>query len=50
MTLNYGVIVERYPIPSGVVGGVIPAVKSSFYLTEEKKRKEQKLTRLVGSQ
>ena len=29
MTLDYRVIVERYPISNGVVGGSIPAVKSS---------------------
>ena len=28
MTLNYRVIVERYPFPVGVVNGSSPAVKS----------------------
>jgi hypothetical protein len=32
MTLNYQVIVERYPFPKEVFGGSIPAVKSSLYL------------------
>jgi hypothetical protein len=41
MTLNYQVIVERYPFPNGVVGGLIPAVKSSLYLTEEEKKTSQ---------
>jgi hypothetical protein len=35
MTLNYRVIVEKYPFPNGVVGGSIPAVNSSLYLTEK---------------
>ena len=35
LTLNYRVIVEKYPFPNGVVGGSIPVVKSSLYLTEE---------------
>ena len=35
MTLNYLVIVERYPILNGVVGGSIPIVKSSLYLMEK---------------
>ena len=43
MVLNYRVIVERYPIPNGVVGGSIPIVKFSFSLTK-------KLARWVGSQ
>ena len=43
MALNYRVIVERYPIPNGVVGGSIPIVKFSFSLTK-------KLARWVGSQ
>jgi hypothetical protein len=33
MTVNYRVIVERYPFSKGVVGGSIPVEKSSFYLT-----------------
>jgi len=33
MTLDYWVIVERYPFPNGVVGGLIPTLKSSLYLT-----------------
>jgi hypothetical protein len=32
MTLNYRVIVKRYPFPNEVVGGSIPDVKSSLYL------------------
>ena len=36
MILNYQVEVERYPFPNGVVGGSIPAVKSSLYLTDNK--------------
>ena len=35
MTLNYRIIMERYPFPNGVVGGSIPIVKSSLYLTKE---------------
>ena len=35
MTLNDRVIVERYLFPNEVVGGSIPAVKSSPYLTEQ---------------
>ena len=35
MTLNYRVIVERYPFPNGVVGNSIYVVKSSLYLTEK---------------
>ena len=35
MTLNYQVIVERYLFSNGVIGGSIPAVKSSLYLTEK---------------
>jgi hypothetical protein len=38
MILNYWVIVERYPIMNGVVGGLILAVKSSLYLTKKKTR------------
>ena len=34
MTLNYWVLVERYPFPNGVVGGSIPIVESSLYLME----------------
>ena len=34
MTLNYWAIVGRYPILNEVVGGSIPAVKSSLYLIE----------------
>ena len=34
MTLNYRVIVERYPVPNVVVGGSIPVVKLSLYLRE----------------
>ena len=36
MILNYRVIVERYPFSNGVVGGLIPVVKCSLYLTDEK--------------
>ena len=32
MTLNYQVIVERYPFSNGVVGSSILVVKSSLYL------------------
>ena len=35
MTLNYWVIVERYPFLNEVVGGSIPAMKASLYLTEK---------------
>jgi hypothetical protein len=35
MTLNYRVMVERYPFWNGVVGGSSPAMKSSLYLTEK---------------
>ena len=38
MTLNYWVIMERYPFPNGVVGGSIRAVKSSLYLTIKKSK------------
>ena len=34
MTLNYQVIVERYLFSNRVVGGSIPVVKASLYLTE----------------
>lgn len=37
MTLNYHVILERYPFPNEVVGGSVPVVKSSLYLTEKEK-------------
>ena len=37
MTIKFWVIVQRYPFPNGVVGGLIPAVKSSLYLMEETK-------------
>jgi hypothetical protein len=37
MTLNYRVIVERYPFPNEVVGGSISDLISSVYLTGEKK-------------
>jgi len=33
MTLNDQMIVERYPSSNEVVGGLIPNVKSSLYLT-----------------
>jgi hypothetical protein len=33
MTINYRVIVKRYPFPNGVVGGSPPGVKFSLYLT-----------------
>ena len=36
MTLNYHVIVERYPVPNGVVGGSNHVMKSSFYLMVKK--------------
>ena len=36
MTLNYWVIVERYMFPNEIVGGAIPAVKSSLYLMKKK--------------
>jgi hypothetical protein len=36
MTLNYRVIVERYPFPNGVVDNLIPVLKSSLYLTGKK--------------
>ena len=32
---NYSVIVERYPFPNRVVGGLMSDVKSSLYLTEK---------------
>ena len=35
MTLNYRVIVDRYPFSDGVVGGSILLVKFSLHLTEE---------------
>jgi hypothetical protein len=36
MTLNYWMIVERYPFSNGMVGGSIHAAKSSLYLMEKK--------------
>ena len=33
MTLNYQVILKRYPFPNAVVNGSIPTMKSSLYLT-----------------
>jgi len=36
MTLNYGIIVKRYPFPNEVVEGSIPAVKSSLFMMEKK--------------
>ena len=36
ITLNYRVIVERYLVLNGLVGGSNPVVKSSLYLTEKK--------------
>jgi hypothetical protein len=32
MTLNYWVIVERYPVPNGMVGGLIPTVKYLYLM------------------
>ena len=49
MTLNYRVIVERYPFPNIVAGGSISVVKCSLYWTEIEKGKN-KLARYVGSQ
>ena len=43
MTLNYCMIVAKYPFPNGVVDDSIPTVKSSLCLTE-------KITKHVGSQ
>jgi hypothetical protein len=40
MTLNYQVIVERYPFLNGVVGGSLPTMKSSLYLTRKKKKEK----------
>ena len=37
MTLNYPVIVERYPFPNEADGSSISTVKSSLYLTREKR-------------
>ena len=37
MTINYWVIVERYPFPNEVVGSSIHALKSSLYLIIIKK-------------
>ena len=36
MSLNYQVIVERYLFPNGVVGGSIPVILSTLYLTYKK--------------
>ena len=36
MTLNYWVIVQRYPFPTGLVGGSILALISSLYLMGKK--------------
>ena len=36
MIVNYRAIVERCPFPNEVVGALIPVVKSSLYLMEEK--------------
>jgi hypothetical protein len=35
VTPNYWVIVEMYPFLNGVVGGSIPIMKSSLFLTEK---------------
>ena len=35
MTLNYLVIVEWYPFMNEVLGSLIPAMKSSLYLTKK---------------
>ena len=35
MTPNYWVIVERYPFPNEVVGGLMTVVKSFLYLMEQ---------------
>ena len=35
MTLNYRVIVERYPFPNELLGSSIIAIKSSLYLTKK---------------
>ena len=40
MTLNYWVIVEKYPFPNEMIGGSIPAVKSSLYLMDQKTKKQ----------
>ena len=48
MTLNYNVIVERYPFPNGGVGDSIPAVKFSLYLMEKKERKKEKSPPTAG--
>ena len=40
MTLNYHAIVERYPFLNGVVGNLIFIVKSSLYLTKERKKRK----------
>jgi hypothetical protein len=44
MTLNYWVIVERFPFLNGVVGSSIPTMKSFLYFTGKK------LSRWVRSQ
>ena len=38
MTLNYWLIVERYSFSNEVVDGLIPAVRSSLYLTGIRKK------------
>ena len=48
MTLNYRMIMERYPFPNGVVDGSIPFVKSSLYLTRGKKNKKNKQLLYLG--
>jgi hypothetical protein len=35
MTLNYWLMVERYPFSNGVVDNLIPVVKSSLHLMEK---------------
>ena len=52
MTLNYRVKVERHPFPNGVVGGSMPPVIFSLYLTEKTNqvgRKPRADHRKVGS-
>ena len=39
ISLNYQVIVKRYPFFNGVVGGSIPTVKFAIYLTKNKNKK-----------
>jgi hypothetical protein len=36
MTLNYWMIVERYPKPNGMVGGSIPGGSETFSLIDGK--------------